>query len=110
MSAYDAVIRDLAASGPTEGELARVRTKMRSDWYGQLEIPMQRAIALTNAMLFDGNPQRVNEIPDELAQVSAAEIKTFAAQYLVPINRTIINRVPAAAATKKAENGEKGGL
>jgi len=110
MSAYDAVIRDLAASGPTEGELARVRTKMRSDWYGQLEIPMQRAIALANAMLFDGNPERVNEIPDELAQVSAAEIKTFAAQYLVPINRTIINRVPAAAATKKAENGEKGGL
>jgi len=107
LSAYDAVIAELATKGPAREELERIRAKMRSDWYGQLEIPIQRAITLANATLFDGNPQRVNEVPEELARVTADEIKAFAAKYLVPANRTIINRVPAAE--KKAEGGEKGG-
>jgi predicted Zn-dependent peptidase len=108
LSAYDAVIADLVARGPGREELERIGAKMRSDWYGQLEIPLQRAIALANATLFDGNPQRVNDVPEELARVTADEIKAFAGKYLVPANRTIINRVPAAA-EKKAEGGEKGG-
>ncbi|MFB3921356.1 MAG: M16 family metallopeptidase [Terriglobia bacterium] len=104
LSAYDAVIADLARQGPAPAELDRIRTKMRSDWYAQLEIPSQRAVTLACTTLFDGNPQRVNEIPDELARVTAEEIKAFAAKYLVPAHRTIINRVPAA------KNAEKGGL
>jgi len=103
LSAYDTVIADLATRGPAPAELERIRAKMRSDWYGQLEIPIQRAITLANATLFDGNPQRVNEIPEELARVTADEIIAFAGKYLVPANRTIINRVPAAE--KKAEKG-----
>ena len=109
LTAYDEVIADLAARGPGPEELERIRAKMRSDWYGQLEIPLQRAIALANATLFDGNPQRVNEVPDELARVTAGEIKAFAGKYLVPANRTIINRVPAPAGEKPAEGGAKGG-
>jgi len=107
LSAYDAVIAELATKGPAREELERIRAKMRSDWYGQLEIPIQRAITLANATLFDGNPQRVNEVPEELARVTADEIKAFASKYLVPANRTIIDRVPAAQ--KKSEGGEKGG-
>ena len=108
ISAYDAVVADLAARGPAPEELERIRAKMRADWYAQLEIPVQRAVTLANAMLFDGNPQRANEIPEELARVTADEIKAFAGKYLLPANRTIINRVPAPA-EKKAEGGEKGG-
>jgi hypothetical protein len=37
----------------------------------------------------------VNEIPGELARVTAAEVRAFAAKYLVRTNRTIIDRVPA---------------
>jgi len=106
LAAYDAVITELAAKGPPAAELERIRTKMRADWYAELEIPVQRAGALAHATLFDGQPDRVNEIPSELAKVNADEVKAFAAKYLVKNNRTVINRVPAAAPAKQA--GEKG--
>jgi zinc protease len=106
MTAYDAAIADLAEHGPSHSELERVSTKMRSDWYAQLEIPINRASILAHATLFDGSPARVNEIPDELAKVTPDEIKAFVKRYLVANNRTVINRVPGAkpsAATKGAQ-------
>jgi predicted Zn-dependent peptidase len=108
VSAYDAVIAGLASKGPSRAEMDRIRTKMRSDWYGQLEIPVERASVLAHATLFDGNPQRVNEIPDELARVTPEEVRAFARKYLVSTNRTIIDRVPASAAAEKSEGGGKG--
>ena len=103
LSAYDSVIHDLAEHGASASELERIRAKMRSDWYSQLEIPIFRASALSHATLFDGNPDRVNEIPDELAKVTSDEVKAFARKYLVPADRTIIDRVPVpqAAGSKK---------
>jgi zinc protease len=95
-SAYDAALAELAARGPSPQALERIRTKMRSDWYGQLEIPIDRASLVSHATLFDGSPERVNTIPDELAKVTAAEVRAFAGKYLVKSNRTIIARVPAA--------------
>jgi len=108
LSAYDAVISGLSAKGPSSTEMDRIRTKMRSDWYGQLEIPVERASVLAHATLFDGDPQRANEIPDELANVTPEEVEAFARQYLVSKNRTIIDRVPAPGAGEKSEAGEKG--
>jgi zinc protease len=95
IAAYDAAIADLAAHGPTPAELKRVSAKMRSDWYGQLEIPISRASALSHAVLFDGNADQVGAVPDEIASVTAEEVKTFATKYLVKTNRTIIWRLPA---------------
>ncbi|MGO8735084.1 MAG: M16 family metallopeptidase [Terriglobia bacterium] len=108
VSAYDVVIAGLGTKGPSSAEMDRIRTKMRSDWYGQLEIPVDRASVLAHATLFDGNPQRVNEIPDELAKVTAEEVRAFARKYLVNANRTIIDRVPASAPGEKSEGSEKG--
>jgi predicted Zn-dependent peptidase len=100
LGAYDAVVADLTSEGPTGEELERIRSKMRSDWYSQLEMPISRASALGHATLFDGNPERVNEIPDELAKVSSDEVKAFARKYLVMSNRTIIDRVPTPASQR----------
>jgi len=94
VSAYDAAIRDLTEKGPTSQELERIRAKMRSDWFGQLEIPISRASVLAHAVLFDGNPQMVSSIPDQIATVTADEVRKLAAKYLVSGNRTIIWRVP----------------
>lgn len=109
LAAYDAAIKELAEKGPSPQDLERVVTKMRSDWYGQLEVPIDRASALSHAVLFDGKFDRVYEIPEELAKVTPAQVKTFAAKYLVSTNRTIINRVPASAAEAGTENGKQGG-
>ena len=62
-----------------------------------MEVPLDRASLLSHATLLDGNPERVNQIPGELARVTPEEVRAFAAKYLVKTNRTIIDRVPAAS-------------
>jgi zinc protease len=94
LAAYDAAIQDLTEHGPNQAELDRIRAKMRSDWYAQLEIPISRASVLSHAVLFDGNADEVGAVPDEIATVAADEVKKFAAKYLVKTNRTLIWRVP----------------
>ena len=107
VKAYDGVIQQLASEGVSQAALERIRAKMRSDWYAQLEQPMDRASVLSHATLFDGTPDRVNQIPDELSRVTSEEIKEFAKKYLVSTNRTIIDRVPAKS-QPKPQGGEKG--
>jgi zinc protease len=94
LAAYDSTIAELAGKGPSREDVERISAKMRSDWYGQLEIPIQRASALSHAVLFEGNFDSVYQIPDRVAKVTPEEIRNFAAKYLVAANRTIINRVP----------------
>ncbi len=107
LTAYDAAMSGLAAQGPSPAALARIAAKMQSDWYSNMEVPLDRASLLSHATLLDGTPERVNEIPNELARVTAQEVQAFAAKYLVKTNRTIINRVPAPPSGGN-ERGEKG--
>lgn len=107
LTAYDAAVADLSTAGPKPAELDRIRSKMRSDWYDQLQIPVSRASALSHAVLFGDDPDRVYQVPDELARVTSDEVRAFACKYLVSTNRTIINRVQATAAQATGE--KKGG-
>ena len=50
---------------------------------------------LAHAVLFDGNADVVSAVPEQIATVTAEEVKKFAAKYLVKKNRTLIWRVPA---------------
>ncbi|HUK92224.1 MAG TPA: pitrilysin family protein [Blastocatellia bacterium] len=106
LSAYDATVADVATKGPTQAQVERVAAKMRSDWYGRLEIPISRASALSHAVLFQGDFASVYQIPEQIAKVTPEQVRAFAAKYLVPANRTIINRVPAGKASG-ANGGEK---
>jgi predicted Zn-dependent peptidase len=78
---------------------------MRSDLIDQLEAPIDRASVLAHATLFDGNPDRLNKIPSELAGVTPAEVKAFAAKYLVAKNRTVLQREPVAASEAERNPG-----
>jgi zinc protease len=102
LKAYDDVVHQLATEGASADVLERISAKMRSDWYGQFQMPIYRASVLSHATMFDGTPERVNEIPGEIAKVTSEDIKEFATKYLVPTNRTIIDRVPV-----KKEPGAK---
>jgi len=106
LAAYDAAIKNLATSGPSQQDLDRIVTKMRSDMYSNLEIPISRASALSHAVLFDGNFDSVYQTPEELSKVTPAQVKAFTAKYLVSNNRTIINRTPAPAAEKEKGAGQ----
>ncbi len=101
LAAYDAAIKELADKGPSQQDLDRIVAKMRADLYGNLEIPISRASALSHAVLFDGSFESVYQIPEDLAKVTPAQVRAFAAKYLVASNRTIINRVPAQAGAKE---------
>ena len=105
LAAYDGVIAELARKGPTREQVERVAAKMRSDWYAQLEIPVDRASALSHAVLFEGNFDSVYQIPDRIAKVTAEEVRGFVGKYLVPANRTVINRVPAPGEKASGSNG-----
>ncbi len=108
LAAYDAVIHRLAARGCSRAEIERVLTKMRSKWYGELESPEHRASILGQVALFDGNPERVNAIPAEISAVTPGEVQEFVRKYLVPTNRTVINRVPVSLEAP-AQREKKGG-
>jgi zinc protease len=95
LAAYDSTVKELIDKGPSQQDLDRIVSKMRSDWYDQLEIPISAASALSHAVLFDGNFDRAYQIPEDLAKVTTIQIRAFAAKYLVSTNRTIINRLPA---------------
>jgi len=105
LAAYDATIAELATRGPTPEQVERISAKMRSDWYDGLEIPVQRASALSHAVLFEGDFDSVYELPDRIAKVTPEQIRAFAAKYLIPSNRTIINRVPAPSDKASSANG-----
>lgn len=94
LAAYDTVLADLAKKAPSREELDRVVNKMRSDWYGQLEIPVSRAQTLSHFQLLEGSYERAYSIPDQLAKITPEEVRAFAATYLVSTNRAVINRVP----------------
>jgi zinc protease len=98
LAAYDEVVGELGKRAPSRGELDRVVSKMRSDWYGQLEIPVTRAQTISHFQLLQGSYERAYSIPDELAKVTPEEVRAFAAKYLVKSNRTVINRVPKVSA------------
>jgi len=105
LAALDASIRDLIDKGPSQQDVDRVVTKMRSDWYANLENPIDRASVLSHAVLFDGTFDAVYQIPEDLTKVTPAQVRAFAGKYLVPTNRTVINRVPS----KEGDAGKQTG-
>jgi zinc protease len=102
LAAYDETIQELASKGPTTEQVARVQTKMRSDWYDQMEQPIDRASLIAHAALFDGNASRVNTIPADIDKVTPSDVQAFAQKYLVARNRTVVERNPAPKPAHKA--------
>jgi zinc protease len=105
LQSYADAIKGLSTRGPSAAEMNRIKAKMQSDWYAQLEIPIDRASVIAHATLFDGSPDRVNQIPAEIDRVTPEGVKAFAARYLVDSNSTVIDRVPEALL--KTGNGGK---
>ena len=97
----DAVIADITAKGVTEKEVADAKVQYRSNFYGQLESSFGKMHLLSALALFRDNPQQINSLLTQFENVTAAQIKTAAAKYLVATNRTVIDRVPEAKAQPK---------
>jgi predicted Zn-dependent peptidase len=97
----DKVISAVQEHGITEEELQQAKVNFRSSFLENLEggiIPgFGRADLLAALALYDDNPNRINTILADLDNVTAAEVRDAARKYLVPANRTVIDRVPEGA-------------
>jgi zinc protease len=92
----DAVVADVATKGVTDKELADAKVRYRSNFYGQLESSFGKAHLLSALALFRDDPNQINSLLTPFENVTAAQVKSAAARYLVASNRTVIDRVPEA--------------
>ena len=88
----DAVVGEIITKGVTEKELAEREVQYRSNFYSQLESSSWES-ASTCSHSFRDDPAQINSLLTPFENVAAAQIKAAAAKYLVPTNRTVIDRV-----------------
>jgi zinc protease len=98
VAAIDAEVRRIAKEGVPGPELARVKAKMRSDFYAGAEAFVDRADTLAVAQLLTGDAKEVAAIPARIEGVTSADVQRVATTYLTTANRTVVDRKPAPAA------------
>ena len=97
LAAIDEEIGKVAEGGVDAATLARVKTKMLSDWYGGLESFLGRADTLAKLQTLWGDADVANRMPGWIEAVSSDDIRRVARAYLTDTNRSVIVRRPAAA-------------
>jgi len=102
LAALDEEIGKVASDGVDDATLARLKTKMLSDWYGGLESYLGRADTLAKLQTLWGDANVANQMPGWIEAVTADDLKRVARTYLTDANRSTIVRRPAAAATTPA--------
>ena len=94
LKVVDKVITAVQEHGITEDELRQAKVNFRSSFLENLEGGFGRSDLLAALALYDDDPNRINTILTELDRVTTAEVQTAAKKYLVPANRTSIDRRP----------------
>jgi zinc protease len=102
LKVVDKVINAIQEHGISDEELKQAKVNLRSSFLESLEggiIPgFGRADLLAALALYDDDPNRINTILGELDNVTAADVQQAAKKYLVPANRTSIDRRPTGGA------------
>jgi zinc protease len=104
LKVVDKVINAVQEHGITEEELKQAKVNFRSSFLENLEggfIPgFGRADLLAALTLYDDDPNRINTILAELDKITATDVRDAARKYLVPANRTSIDRRPETGGAK----------
>jgi predicted Zn-dependent peptidase len=102
LASLDEEIAKIATDGVDDITLRRIKTKMLSDWYGDLESFLSRADTMAKMQTLWGDAHVVNQVPGWIEAVTADDLKRVARTYLTDANRSVIVRRPVAAAATKA--------
>jgi predicted Zn-dependent peptidase len=94
LKVVDKVISSVQEHGITEDELKQAKVNFRSSFLENIEGGFGRSDLLAALALYDDDPNRINTILGELDKVTTAEVRDAARKYLVPSNRTWIDRRP----------------
>src|SRR6266545_4369819 len=102
LKVVDKVITSVQEHGITDDELKQAKVNFRSSFLESLEggaIPgFGRADLLAALALYDDDPNRINTILAELEKITTTDVRDAARKYLVPANRTSIDRRPEGGA------------
>jgi len=90
----DAIVLQVQQQGVTKKELTDAKVRFRSNFYDQLESTMGKAHLLATFALFHDDPAQINKVLDTIDAVTLDQVQIVARKYLVPENRTAIDRVP----------------
>src|SRR5262245_1917568 len=94
LKVVDKVISSVQEHGITEDELKQAKVNFRSQFLENIEGGFGRSDLLAALALYDDDPNRINSILSELDKVTTAEVRDAARKWLVPANRTSIDRRP----------------
>ncbi len=88
-------VNDLAANGPTAGEMLKMHNQLVNDAVRTRQSSMNRAQQIAEYALYDGDPTLINTELDELLAVTPEQIRAAVAKYLNTDNRALLDIVPA---------------
>jgi zinc protease len=98
LKVVDKVISAVQEHGISEDELKQAKVNFRSSFLESLESQggFGRADLLAALALYDDDPNRINTILADLDKITTSDVQQAAKKYLVPTNRTVIDRRPEA--------------
>jgi predicted Zn-dependent peptidase len=91
-------IKRIAADGPTEAEMEKLRNSLCNDAVRGRQSTMYRAQRLAEFALYDSNPHLVDSELDHYLAVTADDIKNAIARYVDVDNRVVLDIIPAPPA------------
>jgi predicted Zn-dependent peptidase len=100
LTVVDKVISAVQEHGISDEELKQAKVNFRSSFLETLEAGggFGKADLLAALALYDDEPNRINTILGELEKITAADVQQAAKKWLVPSNRTVIDRRPEGGA------------
>ncbi len=97
LEAFDEEVARIVRDGVGEAELARMKTKVLTDWYAGLEPRLGLAVELAQAAAFAGSPAALLDLPRQIDSVTDEDLRR-AAGWLEPGARAAIAKVPPKGA------------
>ena len=93
-------VADIAANGPTAEEIEKLHNQLINDTVRMRQSSMNRAQAVAEHTLYDGDPTLINTELDELLAITPEQIRTAVEKYLNTENRSLLDVVPAGNGMK----------
>jgi predicted Zn-dependent peptidase len=94
---FDEIAR-IAAAGPSEAEMEKLRNSLCNDAVRGRQSTMYRAQRLAEFALYDSDPRLIDSELDQYLNVTAEDIRQAVARYMTVPNRVVLDIIPAAAA------------
>jgi predicted Zn-dependent peptidase len=91
-------LRALRASGPSEGEMEKLRNSLRNDVVRGRQSTMYRAQRLAEYALYDNDPTLIDTELDQYLAITPDEIKAAVQNYLDIDNKVTLDILPVALA------------